>query len=273
MSIEANTFEELKIINCNEKTAGLAAAVGEYLIKTWSINDLTLNVDGAEYVYSDDAIEEGIELYSICQKLGDAKKLSLALRSCNNGGASWRKESCFMALLTDDDELKTNVTYRSIDYYDTDSFVDVYLYDKNGLTKPEYNKTADDIADIESWYCCTPEFAFTTGETENEEMHEKVLEAMQKFANCLIDCDFEDMLDDCFEDGEMYVNGSFAFATKSISDIEKILSELVNDLKNYESTELEVAIDAVPYGENDYNFAVASITVADGTVSTRYCKF
>lgn len=273
MSIEANTYEEIKIINCNEKTASFAKEVGEYLLKTWGIIGLKLNVDGTEYTCEEDKIEDGTELFTICKSLSDAKEISFSLRSNNNGGAYWRIESCFMGALTDDEDLKNNVTYRSTDYYDEDSCVDAYLYDKNGLARPEYDKTAEDVEDISRWYCYTPDFTLTTEKTDNEELHEKILEIMQKLAECLIDCDVEDFVDDCFEDGEMYINGSFSFETKSIPEIKSLLGELADELSSYDSSEFSAEINAVPEGENDYNFAVVSIVVADGETETRYCRF
>ena len=273
MGIEANTYEEIKIINCNEKTASLAKEVGEYLLKTWGIISLKLRVDGAEYTCEEDKIEDGTDLFTACKTLTEAKEISLSLHSNNNGGACWRIESCFMGVLTDDEDLKNNVTYRSTDYYDQDSCVDVYLYNKNGLTSPDYDKTKEDIEDISSWYCYTPDFTLTTEETDNEDLHEKILEIMQKLADNLIDCDIEDFVDDCFEDGEIYINGSFSFETKSIPKLESFLGELANELSLYDSSELSVEINAVPEGENNYNFAIVSIIVADGEVDTKYCRF
>ena len=273
MSVEANTYEEIKIINCNEKTASFAKEVGEYLLKTWGIISLKLNVDGTEYTCEEDKIEDGTELFAICKNLSEAKEITFSLRSNNYGGAYWRFESCFMGAFTDDEDLKNNVTYRSTDYYDQDSCIDAYLYDKNGLARPEYDKTAEDVEDVSSWYCYTPDFTLTTEETDNEELHEKILEALQKFSDCLIDCDLEDLLDDCFEDGEIYLNGSFSFAPESIAKIENIFIALANELIEYESTEFSVVINAVPDGKDDYNFAVVSITVADGKTKTEYCRF
>lgn len=273
MSIEANTYEELRIINCSEKTASLAREVGEYLLETWGIISLELNIDGVEYTSEEDKIEDGTELFAICKSLADAKEICLSLRSNNSGGAYWRIESSFMGAFTDDEDLRNNVTYRSVDYYDQDSCVDAYFYCENGLISPDYDKTADDVADISRWFCYTPDFTLTTEETDNEELHEKILEIMQKIADCLIDCDIEDFVEDCFEDGEMFINGSFSFDKKSVPEIVNLLGELANELSSYDSTEFSAEINAVPEGEDDYDFAVVSITVADGKAEAKYCRF
>lgn len=274
MSIEANTYEELKISNVNEKTASLAVQVGKYLIKTWGIIRLELTVDGVVYGSTEERIEEGTEIYGICLNLVNAKEIYLSLRSVNNGGACWRIESSFMGALTDDEELKNNVTYKSTDYYDTDSYIDMYRYDKDGMSQPDYDSSFQDIADIEKWFCYTPEFVFTTEETDNTELYEKVVNALKVFSEKLEDYDFEDLVDDCFEDsGEIYINGSLSFATKSISEIEEIFSELSEELDSYEDVEFEFKIVAVPDGENDYNFASVAFSVEDDKIKTEYCRF
>ena len=274
MSIEANTYEELYINNVNEKTADLASQVSKYLIETWGIINLELTADGVVYSSTEERIEEGTEIYGICMNLVNAKEILLSLRSVNNGGAWWRIESSFMGALTDDEKLKNNVTYKSTDYYDTDSYIDMYRYDEDGMSQLDYDGLFEDIADIEKWFCYTPEFVFTTEETDNTELYEKVINALKAFSEELEEYDFEDLIDDWFEDsGKIYMNGSLSFATESISEIEEIFGELSEELNGYEDVEFEVKIVAVPEGENDYNFASVSISVENGEVQTKYCRF
>ena len=147
MSTEANTYEALHICNVNDKTAQLCGAVSEYLLKTWGINFISLTVDGSTYESTEEeTIAEDSNLYNVCQGLASAKEISLKLRSCNGGGVNWRLDSAFMKLFTDDAELRGNVTYRSTDYYDTDSGVEMYLYNENGLQRMQYAGFAECVA-------------------------------------------------------------------------------------------------------------------------------
>ena len=78
-----------------------------------------MTVDGKQYE-AEEGILEGSELHCICKNLGSAKQVQLALRACGAFSAGWRMDNSFMKYFTDDDEIKANVTYRCIEYYDTD---------------------------------------------------------------------------------------------------------------------------------------------------------
>ncbi len=278
MSVEANTYEELKISNVNEKTAQLCSAVSEYLLQTWGINYIFLTVDGCSYESrEDDRIEEGGDLYRACQSLATAKEVFLKLRSTNNGGAAWRLESCFMRHFTDDSEVKENTTYRSTDYYDTDPGVEMHLYDKNGLQHVSYADTAECVDDIKEWYCYTPSFRICDEEQqENEELHGRIIEIFTKLCGLigLNSEDLEDRLSDDWEDfGEIVLDGSVRFATKDIPSIVALSNQLVALFENSDSAEIEFEIYAVPDGKDDYDFASVSIVIDDGTVVDRYCRY
>ena len=260
MSIDANTYEELYINNVNEKTASLAGQVSKYLLETWGIINLELTVDGVAYNSTEERIEEGSELYSVCLKLADAKEISFSLRSNNGGGAYWRMESSFMAALTDDEELRNNVSYRSTDYYDTESYVDVYLYDKNGLVRPGYDKTADDVTDIEKWYSYTAAVNITAeDEADNEELHNEITEILTNLCTEYFGVDedeLEDKIEDMWEDcGEINLIGGISFLNVDVPAIKDELNRLAELLTSSDGAEISVEIAAVPDGENDYDFA------------------
>lgn len=277
MSIDAYTCEELNINNVNEKTANIAGQVSKYLLETWGIINLELIVDGVSYNSTEERIEEDSELYSVCLKLADAKEISLSLRSNNGGGASWRIESSFMGSLTDDEALRNNITYKSTDYYDTDSGVEVYLYDKNGLTQPEFDKTAEDVKDIEKWYS-TPTIDITAeDEADNDELHNKITEILANLCTEYFGIDedeTEDKIDDMWEDyGEINFFGGITFSNNDIPAIKDEFNRLVELVRTSDNTEINIEIGAVPDGENDYNFASVAFTVENGEIKTEYCRF
>ena len=278
MSIEANSYEEITICNVNEKTAQLCGAVSEYLLKTWGITYISLTVD--DYTYEsteDESIIEGSELYNVCQSLTFAKKISLRLRSCNGGGVNWRLESAFMKLFTDEVEIKRNVTYRSTDYYDTDSGVDMYLYNENGLQRMRYTDSDECVMDIKEWYCYTPTFRIADEEQqENAELHANIMATVTKLCGLLglTEEDVGDRLDDDWEDyGEIILHGSVRFATKDITAIRELANQLVVLLSDSDSAEFEFEIYAVPDGEGDYDFASIALFFEENAVCDNYCRF
>lgn len=278
MSIDANTYEELNINNVNEKTADLASQVSKYLLETWGIICLGLIVDGVSYNSTEERIEEGSELYSVCQKLADAKEISLSLRSNNGGGACWRIESSFMGALTDDEELKNNVTYKSTDYYDTESYVDVYLYDKNGLVRPEYDKIADDVKDIQKWYSYTAAINITAeDEADNEELYNEITEILTNLCTKYFGIDedeTEDKIDDMWEDcGEINLLGGISFLNVDVPAIKDELNRLAELLTSSDGAEISVEIAAVPDGESDYDFASVAFSYDGEAVHDVYCRF
>ena len=278
MSIEANTYEELHICNVNEKTAQLCSAVSEYLLKTWGINFISLTVDGSTFESTEDeTIEAGSELYNACQSLAAAKEISLRLRSCNGGGVNWRLGSAFMKYFTDDADLKSNVTYRSTDYYDTDPGVEMYLYNENGLQRMQYTDSADCVADIKEWYCYTPTFRIADEEQqENTELHANIMAVVTKLCGLLglTEEDMEDRLDDDWEDyGEIILNGSVRFTTKDIPAIKELANQLAALIADSDSAEFEFEIYAVPDGEGDYDFASVAMEASGVVVKASYCRF
>ena len=272
MSIEVNTYEELHVCNVNEKTAAICGLVGEYLIANWGINSLKLTVDGKQYE-SDETIAEGSELYGLCKGLAEAKEVQVAVRACGAFSVGWRLEESFMKHFTDDADVKSNVTYRCTEYYDTDPGVAMYRYDENGLQCMKYTDSADSIADIKEWYCYTPTLRIADDEqTGNAELHEQLIAIVKKLCD-LFDVDeedIEDRLDDDWEDyGEIVLSGSIRFSTENISEIVK----LANQLAALETAEFEFEIFAVPDGEGDYDFASVAIEATGDAVKDTYCRF
>ncbi len=278
MSIDANTYEELYINNINEKTADLASQVGKYLLETWGIINLELTVDGVAYSSTDERIENDSELYFVCQNLEKAKEISFALRSVNGSSTYWRIESSFMGALADDEELKDNVTYRSTDYYDTESYIDVYLYDKNGLTQPEFDKTAEDVKDIEKWYSYTAVINIIDEKSaDNEELHNEITEILTNLCTEYFGVDedeTEDKIDDMWEDcGEINFLGGITFLNSDIPAIKDEFNRLIELLSASDNAEINIEIGAVPDGENDYNFASVAFSIENGELKTEYCRF
>ena len=278
MSVESNTYEELTIRNVNEKTKILAASVSEYLLKTWGITDISLTVDGINYESSDDeSIEEGSKLYEVCIGLPDAKEIFLRLRSTNNGGASWRLESGFMQYLNNDDAILSNVVYRSTDYYDTDSGIEMYLYNENGLQNVSYDKQSDCISDITEWYCYTPTLHILDEEQmDNTELHSRIFSVLTEL--CILfgidEDDIEDWLEDDWEDcGEIILSGSIRFTTDRIPAIISLARQLADIIREYNISEFELGIYAVPDGENDYDFASFGIEYTGDDIQDLYCRY
>ena len=276
MSTEANTYEELYIHNANDQTAEICNLLGEYLIANWNVRSLKLTVDNKHYE-TENSVAEGSELYSVCKNLATAKKVQLAFRSCGRLNVYWRQESSFMKYFTEDQKVRENVTYRCTEYYDTDSGVEMYLYNEKGLQRMQYTDSAACVADIKEWYCYTPTFRIADEEQqENAELHERIMAIVNKLCGLLglTEDDMEDRLDDDWEDyGEIVLSGSVRFATKDIPAIKELANQLAVLIADSDSAEFEFEIYAVPDGEGDYDFASVAITLDGADITDQYCRF
>ncbi len=199
------------------------------------------------------------------------------LRSVNGMGAAYRLESSFMKHLTDDEELRQNVTYCSTDYYDCDDYDDMYIYNENGLRKPEYNNAADSVADIREWFCFTPTIhIFAENHEEKTALYGKAIILFKELADALgfdkdaFESHFEDSWADC---GELSWYNSTAFTSESIKTIKYIGNQLKKLCDAYDDIDFAFVISAVPNGENDYDFASVRICCEDGEVVDKYCRF
>lgn len=279
MSIEANTCELLSVINANKATAVFLAKVGEYLLKTWGIIQLDLSVDQKEYRTEEGSIREGTELFDICGNLNAAAEVRMYLRSCNSGGLEWRRESEFLSVLGSAEELKEYISYKSIDYYDTDPEVALCSFDENGLLYPagRFSGGLDGVADIREWYCYTPEIAFSS-ETQrnNKALHtvirnslERILSSVCGYAEDVIAERIDDDWEDC---GEITLSGSLRFSADRIGDLTDALSGILDEAEQYDDFGITLEINAVPDGEDDYDFAVLSIKHHDGGLKLTGCR-
>ena len=271
MSIEANTCEELTIQNRNDKTTAVAKAVSDYLKKTWGIINLSLDVDGTAYNFSDDKIEPDSELAIICDNLSQARNIKMFLRSCNAGGASWRTTSCFLSMLDNDSLLTPFIEYRSIDYYDSDPEIEMMKYDEKGLWYPDYDNSFDDIKDIKRWYAYSPDITIEAeDECENEELHQQLIKCLKKLQDVDEEYDFEDDWEDY---GEIVPYHSLAFTNNDIQTIKAIFQDIYDLVKDIDSVDYTFSIYAVPDGENDYDFASICFILSGGLIQTKYCRF
>lgn len=272
MSIEATTCEQINVKNNNEQTKAVAEKIGEYMLETWGILNLKMTVDGKAFETDEESITEDSEFYEVCKNLDSAKNFEISLRSCNAGGLAWRKESAFVSMLTDDESLTKNISYKSIDYYDTDSFVDACVFDENGLKcASKFDDAFETVADIKEWYSYSPEIHITSeGMNDNTQLHEAVLKNLTEILTSVCEYD-EDELDSRLEDdwedyGEMMIEGSLCFPSSKIKELKSCCENITREVNKYDSAKVELSINAVPNGEDDYDFAVLSIELKDGSV-------
>ncbi len=182
-----------------------------------------------------------------------------------------------MKYLSDDDDLKQNVTYRSTDYYDCDDYFDMRFYNENGLQEPQYNNAADSVADIQKWFCYTPTIHIFAEEYENKtELNEKATLLLRQMGDVLgfTEYEFEDHFEDISSDyGELSWFNSTIFSTETVKGLKDICSQLMSLCSNYDDIDFDFEISAVPDGENDYDFASVRICCEDGKVVDKYCRF
>lgn len=270
MSTEANTFEKISINNINAKTKAFAEAFGTYLLEMWGVNSLTLNVDGREYQSETYIVADDAELAEACRKLGEAKNITAAIRSSNNDDFAWRLEAGYLSLLSDDEELKNNISYKSTDYYDQDSCVDLFSFGKNGAETLACDQPEMTFSDVQIWYSYTPEISFSCldGFSEN------VVNTINAILLSLATEYFERGEDSVYTDKrELFIDGSISFKTADIPVIANKLQQAVDAVKGTIGAKCEIDINAVPDGEDDYDFASVHFGLEDGRVRVGYCRF
>ena len=270
MSIEANTFERITIDNTNAKAKAVAEAFGEYLLKTWGIHSLSMIADGREYQSKADTVSENAELADVCRRLGEAKRIEASLRSTNAGGLDWRLESCFLSLLTNDEDLKSCVTYKSTDYYDQGENVDLYRFGENGPERLECDQTEMTFSDVQSWYCYTPQIDFYCDNGFADDVFNTVNGILLKLATEYFDRD-EDLVD--ADEHELNIGFSVDFKTEDIPVIVNMLQQAVDAAKGTDGARCEIDINAVPGGKDDYDFASVRFWLEEGQVKVGYCRF
>ena len=175
-------------------------------------------------------------------------------------------------MLTDDESLTKNISYKSIDYYDTDSFVDACVFDENGLKcASKFDDAFETVADIKEWYSYSPEIHITSeGMNDNTQLHEAVLKNLTEILTSVCEYDEDELdfrLEDDWEDsGDMLIAGSLCFPSSKIKELKSCCENIAREVNKYDSAKLELSINAVPNGEDDYDFAVLSIELKDGSV-------
>lgn len=279
MIADANSYEEMTIHNVNAATAGVARRLGEYLLETWGIRKLSLTVDGVHYgdgVIG--AIPEGGGLHAACGKLADAKEIALAMRSENDSEAGWRFESSLIKALTDESAIRKNVVFRSVDCYDTDPEIEMYLYGENGLCQPDYSDSAECVRDVKRWYCHAPTlYIADAAQSGNAQLHGAIIRALTELCGKYFGLDeaaIDDKLEDDWEDfGEINLGGGLSFEGKSIPGIVASLGQLFKQVGKSDAAEIDFEMCAIPGEEADYPFASVSITYEGGAVRTGYCRF
>ena len=274
MSIEANTCEKIIVRNGSEKTAEFVKGVEDYLLKTWGILSLRITADEREYETDEESISEDSALFPVINALHSAGSIEIDMRSENSGGLAWRRESCFLAMLDDDDDMKNDIVYKSIDCYDQDQAVDLCSFGKAGLRCPEdrYEETLEKIRDIEEWHCYTPVFSVSAEDPAGAEpLYISVLENLRLILSlCGVNGEeTEDMIEDNWsEDGEILLNGSLRFRASDVDKIMKCLSDICRTAGETRQADCEIEINAVPDGPDDYDFAVLSMKCREKKLHT-----
>ena len=270
MSIEANTFERISINNINAKTKAFAEAFGTYLLKMWGVNSLTLDVDGREYQSEAYFVTDDVELAEACRKLGEAKNITAAIRSSNKCGFAWRLKAGYLSLLSDDEELKNNISYKSTDYYDQDSCVDLFRFGKNGAETLACDRPEMNFSDVQHWFSYTGQIVFTCYNGFSEDVVNTINVILLSLATEYFERD-EDSVD--VDKHELSLGLSLSFKTADIPVIVNKLQQAVDAVKGTIGAKCVIDINAVPDGEDDYDFASVHFGLEDGRVRVGYCRF
>ena len=262
MSIEANTSESMMLHNVNAETAELAEKYAQYLLKTWGIDSLEITADGESYTCEEETVEEDDEFAALVRSLPDRADFSVRFLSTNGGGLTWRRELFLDWMSENEDALKENVFYKSMDYYDVDPKIDLCLFNENGLSYPE-PQPAEDLTQAEAvseWFAYSPEIRIETDDPDDEELHDEVMNALSELMQDVFDADEDDITDE-WEDGEISFDGSLSVAGTDIGAMIEGFQRIGNILSEHESAEMHLDIGFV--SDNDESRPFAVLHVAD----------
>lgn len=263
MSIEATTQEEIVIKNANESTAVFARKIRDYLLETWGIDYIEIEADGETYSSDEEKVEDDEDLYEVCKDLDSYKEISISLLSTNGGGLTWRRE-LFIDSLNDADDLKGYVTYKSVDYYDVDSKVDLCLFNSEGLHYPVGKETDDNdtIDDVEEWFSYSPVIKVCS-QSDDEELHDLIIESLTGLIEDYTDADEEDIYDEWEDDGSITFSESIYLGGSDTDKFYEELKEFERKISSYPEAKLELDTNFVPNGTDDYPFSVLSFRDSD----------
>lgn len=271
MSIDANTYEEMRINLSDESCKALARAYGKYLLKTWGISSLWIEADGNNFFTDEEEVEENSEIGKACAALDTFESVSINLMSENNGGLSWRRELFLDMLKNSPDLYMGNVVYRSMDYYDVTPDIDLCVFDSNGLCFPECpGETGFEIvSDVTAWYCGTPEIRITTDDPDNAELHDRVLGIMEQILQVVSDDDEIEVEDEWEDEGELLLSDSIRISGENAKIMKERLQKLTCCVAENRSLKMELHLNFVSDSEDDYPFSVLSYTIENGEIRMR----
>ena len=152
--------------------------------------------------------------------------------------------------------------------------MDLCVFDENGLRFPreKYCDNPQLVSDITVRYCNTPDLYVNAGDqSDNSELHDHATGLMRQL---LTDCCLDERLTDGWEEfSELMVEGNIWFKTESIPKINELLGKMTEAVRPYETVDLCINVQAIPDGENDYDFAAVKFTLEDGCVRFGCCRF
>ena len=297
MSFEVSTYEMLEVNASNETVKGFIKNIVDYIeqfnkmksLESLSGFRMTITADGSTTALTCDSESERNNTYMMTEKgiventaehnIWSAEEIENALRGLETASAI-KLETTFSVFQLLDykygfsywkdflDEnsgvLRENISYKCIEYYDTDPGVVVYKFEKDFAGFVSYESEAEDVAYINSWYSSNFELKAYSDEDYNAETVAKIMTLSERFAEKY---DFINEVEEPFENEFMLLE-SMRFSgdfTDLAADIQEIVDVLVEA-----GAEIEFTGTFIP---NDRDtFAAVNLTIDEGKVWVEYCK-
>ncbi len=271
-----NTFERMHLTNKNEKTAKIAAKLGEYIKAFDGIANLQLTVDGKTYEVKYDSVKEDSELYKACATLKNAENIDFTMRSSAETGLLERLRDGFMSDFSSDKDICENISYKSTDCSDERPKVLLCAYGENGLCYPhdDFSEGVTAVSDIKEWFCCCPKVAISGG-IEGDGLRGFFMEKLEQICKINGDMgpDYEDSISDDWDNfGEIILESGVSFTAETLPELLSVFGE-INEKSKKNSLEFELEICAIPDGDGDYDFAAIKIFLENGEIKTHSVRF
>lgn len=269
MGVSINSKEFLRVHNANDVTKNILYELSKYLDQFKDIPDIQgaeiyrmrLKADGQEIapqqidLCSADTVDFFIE-YSLLTSDGEKYGLS-------RWESYLRENDC--------DELRKNVTYKCIEYYDNTTELRTYLYSDKYAGCPPFDQERGEIEGL-GWYSYHFQLAITFDNEKifgDKELAERLTDLGNEFNGKYDICDNLEEPDS----GEFFIDGALRLMSDQLDDFAQDVQK-IHDFATEHGLRTDITAEFTEDGSSEQEvFAAIRLSSDGGRYKWEYCKF